>query len=144
MVIFVFKDIRRQRSERGMMKSNMSALNSWENTVIDRGQAPDLSRHTLGMQRDDDNDDGSVDTSCPSPAPPRDLGSRKIVVHNWGVERATWRQYWFTRASKRDLFNEFRLVSFGGRWERHRTKIYDNISGGMCHTGATNTLCLSL
>ena len=82
MVIFVFKDIRRQRSERGMMKSNMSALNSWENTVIDRGQAPDLSRHTLGMQRDDDDDEGSGGASCPSAAPPRDLESIKMVVHN--------------------------------------------------------------
>ena len=143
MVIFVFKDIRRQRSERGMMKSNMSTLNSWENTVIDRGQAPDLSRHTLGMQRDDD-DEGSAGASCPSPALPRDLESRKMVVHNCGVESATWRQYWLTRESNRDLLNEVRLISFGGRWERHRTKMYDNISGGMCQTGATKTLCLSL
>ena len=79
MVIFVFKDIRRQRSERGMMKFNMSTLNSWENTVIDKGQAPDLSRHTSGMQRDDD---GSAGASRPAPGPLRDLESRKMVVHN--------------------------------------------------------------
>jgi hypothetical protein len=58
----MFKYIRRQRSERGMMKFNMSALNSWEDMVIERGQAPDLSRHTLGMQRVDD-DDASAGTS---------------------------------------------------------------------------------
>jgi len=64
------------------MKSSMSALNSWEDTVIDRGQAPDLSSHTFGMQRDDDDEDSAGAWGPSSAAPPRDLESKKMVVYN--------------------------------------------------------------
>jgi len=128
MVRGVSKMMRSQRSDNGRMKFRISWL--WPEVIqIESGQAPDRSRIILGMQN-------------PSMSPIA-AESMKIVVQSWGVPSATFLQCLLILVIDRLLRIECRLISKGARDGRHRTKIYERISGGSSQTGATITLCLS-